>query len=179
MIKSLRVLLVAGACLVASAGAVTAGAASTESTWMVCPDGQPVRTGQLDPVTFVGPVSDPHAFTATGTITPCAPPGQQLFAIAAYGPRGAATADGGLRRYDELAAGGTFTMRFKVASDTRALCLISTEDTRLDCVAVDWPSAGVAVVGGHLPTDSATVGMPAAVLTFRHGSPGCPTCIHR
>ncbi len=132
MRKGLRTPLVAGACLTVTAavGAVTAYATSApaESTWMVCPDGGPVRQGHLDTFTLVGSSGPAGVFDVTGAITPCHPstkrPGPG-FALAAYSADAAGTVDGGFRRYDELGAGGTFAMRVTIVPGTRAACLIS------------------------------------------------------
>jgi hypothetical protein len=178
MNRRVAALLVAGACAAAVAVTTLSAHATTESLWMVCPDGGPVRTGHLEAVTFTGTPAQPYTFDVSGTITPCHPttgPGVG-FAVAEYGPGGAYTVDGGYRSYYYLQAGDTFLLHVRIGRWTKAVCLISNEDTRLDCIGFTATADGNPVVGTRIPTDAPDVDRPAGYINYEHGKPGCPTC---
>jgi len=184
--RTVSALLVAAGC--AAAVGVTAFAAhatapetapaTAESTWMVCPDGGPVRDGSLTAVTVVSSTSMEGRFDITGTITPCHPSGADgpKFAVAFYGALGALVPEGGSQTYASLGPGNTFTLHVTVPGNARALCLVSNEKTRLDCVGLGWPLGAPATVTGHISTYAPQVSMPLGRAGQIAPGPGCPTC---
>ncbi|GIG58381.1 hypothetical protein Lfu02_27530 [Longispora fulva] len=113
-----------------------------------------------------------------GTIKPCATPRSYVFALAGYGSR---TDWGGLTAYGTpyhfITDTDRYGTEFTIKPGTTVVCLLASQDKKLDCIEVVWNAAGQATEGAHVPGTDPRVQMPAAIDGSTNPTdPGCVYC---